>query len=41
MHDLSKCTVEELWMLYNAIMAGAYPGNEHAIEDELTRRGAM
>lgn len=41
MYNLSKCTDHELFQLYNAVMAGAYPGDEHAIEDEMKKRGLI
>ena len=36
---MANYTVKELWQLYNAIMAGAYPGDEYAVLDELKARG--
>ena len=38
---MGQLTVSQLWDLYNAIMANAYPGDEHAVLDELEQRGAV
>lgn len=34
-------TVKQLWQTYNAILAGAWHGNENEILDELKRRGSI
>lgn len=39
--NYSTMTVQELWQTYNAIMAGAWPGNENDILDELAKRGVF
>lgn len=39
LQDVTKMSTEDLLMLYNAIMAGAYPGDETEIEQELQDRG--
>lgn len=38
---MAQLTISQLWDLYNAIMANAYPGDENAVLDELERRGAV
>ena len=39
--NYSTMTVRELWQTYNAIMAGAWPGDEHEVLDELALRGQI
>lgn len=34
-------TLEQLWQTYNAILAGAWPGNENEVMDEIQRRGSL
>ena len=36
--NYSKMTLQELWQTYNAIMAGAWPGNENEVMDEILKR---
>jgi hypothetical protein len=41
MANLKQLTVLQLWQTYNAIMAGAYPGDENTVLDELKARGEI
>lgn len=39
--NYSTQSTPELWQTYNAIMAGAWPGDEYAVLDELAKRGEI
>lgn len=39
LQDITRMPTKDLLDLYNAIMAGAYPGDEVEIEQELQKRG--